>query len=63
MNKYKQHVLPIVLILCGILDQTTDVLPTLLTQMNAPAYFGTIFKLVVIVLGGIKLYLSKPTIK
>jgi len=59
----KKHTLPIILILCGILDQTTDILPTLLSQLNAPAYIGTIFKLIVIILGGIKLYLSKPTIK
>lgn len=60
MKKFKQHLLPIILVLCGILDQTTDILPTLLSQLNAPVWAATVIKIIVITLGAIKLYLSIP---
>jgi hypothetical protein len=60
MKQIKEHILPIVLILLGILDQTTDLLVELIEQMGLPVYCGTILKIIVITLGGIKLYLSQP---
>ena len=60
MQTIKEHILPIVLILLGILDQTTDLLVDLIEQMGLPVYCGTILKIIVITLGGIKLYLSQP---
>jgi hypothetical protein len=60
MKQIKEHLLPIILIVLGILDQTTDLLVELISQLGLPDYFGTILKILVIVLGGIKLYLSQP---
>jgi hypothetical protein len=60
MKQIKEHLLPIVLIVLGILDQTTHLLVDLISQLGLPDYFGTILKILVIVLGGIKLYLSQP---
>jgi hypothetical protein len=60
MKQIKEHLLPIILIVLGILDQTTDLLVELISQMGLPVYCGTILKIIVITLGGIKLYLSQP---
>jgi hypothetical protein len=60
MQQIKEHILPIILILLGILDQTTDLLVELISQFGLPVYCGTILKIIVITLGGIKLYLSQP---
>ena len=60
MKQIKEHLLPIVLIVFGILDQTTHLLVDLISQVGLPDYFGTILKILVITLGGIKLYLSQP---
>ena len=60
MQTIKEHILPIVLIVLGILDQTTDLLVELISQLGLPEYVGTIFKILVITLGAVKLYLSQP---
>jgi hypothetical protein len=60
MQTIKEHILPIVLIVLGILDQTTDLLVELIEQVGLPLYFGTILKILVITLGAIRLYLAKP---
>lgn len=60
MQQIKEHILPIVLIVLGILDQTTDLLVELINQLGLPEYVGTIFKILVITLGAVKLYLSQP---
>jgi hypothetical protein len=60
MKQIKEHLLPIILIVLGILDQTTHLLVDLIIQVGLPDYFGTILKILVITLGGIKLYLSQP---
>ena len=60
MKQIKEHLLPIVLIVLGILDQTTHLLVDLIEQMGLPVYFGTILKILVITLGAVKLYLSQP---
>ena len=60
MKHLKEHILPIVLIVLGVLDQTTDLLVELINQLGLPVYFGTIFKILVITLGAVKLYLSQP---
>jgi len=60
MKQIKEHLLPIILIVLGILDQTTDLLVELISQFGLPAYCGTILKIIVITLGGIKLYLLQP---
>jgi len=60
MKQIKEHLLPIVLIVLGILDQTTDLLVELISQFGLPSYFGTILKITVITLGAIRLYLAQP---
>jgi hypothetical protein len=60
MKQIKEHLLPIIIILAGILDSSTDLLMTLLGQINAPEYAATLVRIVVISIGAIKLYLSKP---
>jgi hypothetical protein len=60
MRQIKEHILPIILIVLGILDQTTDLLVELISQLGLPVYCGTILKILIITLGGIKLYLSQP---
>jgi hypothetical protein len=60
MKHIKEHLLPIIIILAGILDSSTDLLITLLNQINAPEYAATLVRIVVISIGAIKLYLSKP---
>jgi len=60
MKQIKEHLLPIILIVLGILDQTTDLLVQLISQLGLPVYCGTILKILIITLGGIKLYLSQP---
>lgn len=60
MQQIKEHILPIVLIFLGILDQTTDLLVELISQLGLPEYVGTILKILVITLGAVKLYLSQP---
>ena len=60
MQTIKEHILPIILIVLGILDQTTDLLVELISQLGLPEYVGTIFKILVITLGAVKLYLSQP---
>jgi hypothetical protein len=60
MQTIKEHILPIVLIVLGILDQTTDLLVELIEQVGLPVYCGTILKILVITLGAIRLYLAQP---
>jgi len=60
MQTIKEHILPIILIILGILDQTTHLLVELISQLGLPEYVGTIFKILVITLGAVKLYLSQP---
>jgi hypothetical protein len=60
MKQIKEHILPIILIILGILDQTTDLLVELIEQVGLPLYFGTILKILVITLGAIRLYLAQP---
>ena len=60
MRHLKEHWLPIFLILCGVLDQATDTIAELVTQLGLPLYVNSIVKIVIIVIGGIKLYISQP---
>jgi hypothetical protein len=60
MQTIKEHILPIVLIVLGILDQTTHLLVELISQLGLPLYCGTILKILVITLGAIRLYLAQP---
>ena len=56
----RKHMLPIVLVVLGIIDQSTNLLSDLLIQINAPLWTGTILKIVIISFGALKLYLIEP---
>lgn len=63
INTIKKHYLPIILILGGVIDQTTDLLVQLLSEINAPAWTGTLLRIIVITFGAFKLYISTNTVK
>jgi len=56
----RNHILPFILVVLGVLDQSTDLFSDLLIQLNAPLYVGTAFKILVIILGAVKLYFTTP---
>jgi hypothetical protein len=56
----KENILPIVLIIGGIIDQTTDLLVQLLSEVNAPAWVGTLLRIIIISIGSFKLYYTNP---
>jgi hypothetical protein len=55
-NWIKENILPVVLIIGGIIDQTTDLLVQLLLEVNAPAWVGTLLRIIIISIGAFKLY-------
>jgi hypothetical protein len=52
----KENILPIVLVIGGIIDQTTDLLVQLLSEINAPVWIGTLLRIIIIFIGAFKLY-------
>lgn len=60
MKKLNKKLFPIVLVLLGILDQSTDLFSQLLVQLNTPEWVGTIFKIFIIIVGAFKIYLIQP---
>ncbi len=57
-NWIKDNILPIVLVIGGIIDQTTDLLVQLLSELNAPVWAGTILRIIIISFAAFKLYYS-----
>jgi hypothetical protein len=55
-NWIKDNILPIVLVVGGIIDQTTDLLVQLLSEINAPAWAGTLLRIIIISIAAFKLY-------
>ncbi len=60
IDYFRFHWLPILFIIGFVLDQTTNLLVQFLTEINAPIWSGTLLRIVVISLGSIKLYITKP---
>lgn len=58
MRTIKQHYIPIILIILGIIDQSTDLFIQLINELNLKPYCLTIFRIIVISLGAIKLYIT-----
>lgn len=58
MKAIKQHALPIIIIILGIIDQSTDLLLQLCTELNLKPFCTTILRIVFISLAGIKLYIT-----
>lgn len=62
-NWVKDHILPIVLVVGGIIDQTTDLLVQLLSEINAPAWAGTLLRIIIISIAAFKLYYTDASKK
>lgn len=62
-NWIKDNILPIVLVIGGIIDQTTDLLVQLLSEVNAPIWAGTILRIIIISFAAFKLYYSDASKK
>ncbi len=60
IDYFRFNWLPILFVIGGILDQTTNLLVQFLTEINAPIWAGTLLRILVISFGSIKLYLTKP---
>lgn len=52
----KKHFLPILLVIGGIIDQSTDLFVQLLNELNAPSWVATLFRIAVISFGAFRLY-------
>ena len=63
INYVKSHILPIILVIGGIIDQTTDLLAQFLVDVNAPAWTPTLLRIVIITFGAVKLYIMTPNLK
>ena len=59
-NWTQNNILPIIFIIGGIIDQTTDLLVELLQELDAPLWIGIVFKITVITFGAFKLFYSIP---
>lgn len=59
-NWIKDHILPIVLVIGSIIDQTTDLLVQLLADIEAPAWAGTLLRIIIISIAAFKLYYTNP---
>jgi uncharacterized membrane protein YesL len=53
-NFIKQNILPILYVLGGIIDLTTDLLVQLLNELQAPIWTSTVLRIVIISFGVIK---------
>lgn len=58
----KANLLPILLALAGVLDQTTDLFVELFTELNAPSWVLKLFRILVICFGAFKLYYAVPNV-
>lgn len=59
----KEHVLPILFVIGGIIDQSTDLLAQLLTDLNFPSWVTTLLRITIISFGAFKLYYTTPVRK
>lgn len=64
MNWIKENILPILLVLGGIIDQSTDLFVQLLADLGAPNWAMTLLRIIVVGFGARALYLAKsPKVK
>ncbi len=63
MEKLKSWTLFAVVIILAVIDQTTDVMPVFLKQINAPEWVGSVLRIFVAVCGALKLRLQEPPVK
>ena len=58
MKAIKQHALPLILIILGIIDQSTDLFLQLCNELNLKPICTTILRIIFISLAAIKLYIT-----
>lgn len=63
MGKFKNWILAAVLLILGTLDLTTDLIPVLLKQLNAPEWVGTALRVLALACTVVKLKLQPPSLK
>lgn len=63
MEKFKNWTLFAVVIILAVIDQTTDIMPLFLKQINAPEWVGAALRIFVAVCGALKLRLQEPPAK
>jgi len=56
LNWIKKHILPLLLVIMGVVDQTTNLLIQLLGEIKAPTWVGTLLRIIIISIGAFKLY-------
>jgi len=56
----KDNILPILFVVGGIIDQSTDLLAQLLMDLNTPSWCPTSLRIVIISFGAFKLYYTTP---
>lgn len=59
----KERTLPILFVIGGIIDQSTDLLAQLLTDLNFPSWGTALLRIVIISFGAFKLYYTTPVRK
>jgi hypothetical protein len=59
INFFKKNLFPILIVIGGIVDQTTDLLVQLISELNAPSWVATFFRILVISFGAFRLYYSQ----
>ena len=60
----KSRFLPIILVILGAIDQSTNLLIELLKEVNAPIWIGTLLRILVMTYGSFKLFYAKsPSLK
>jgi hypothetical protein len=60
INWIKQHFLPILFLVFGLIDQNSDLLITFATQCNINPKHVSLLRMILISIGGIILYLKNP---
>lgn len=63
MGKFKNWLLVAVGVVLAIADQTTDIMPVLLKQFNAPEWVDSVLRVLVAVCLAISLKLQPPSLK
>lgn len=58
LNWFKKNAFPVIVVIATIIDQTTDILNELFTQLNAPLWILSCIRLLAVCIGSFKLYYS-----
>jgi hypothetical protein len=58
LNWFKVNMFPVLVVIGTIIDQTTDILNELFTQLDAPLWIPTLIRLLAVCIGSFKLYYS-----